>query len=224
MNVNDTVEHSDGWHVARNGTCIRIRSLFDAIWMYGGDWSKPIRMVTWALSAIINRHSFCKHSFKPHELTSPSSCVIYFHWLSWIVLAIPFPWSLQWVGSYKVVAQFDRFLLGLSCKVQLGDILLQLHERNEIKVEQRLQEATMEVQYFSMVVTSCIFYFLLILSFNILSTTLCVSYYEIRGQLGPTPQVFGAFKENLLQVARSASLAARDSYTRAYQHLLRRVA
>jgi len=65
-------------------------------------------------------------------------------------------------------------LLGLSCKVQLGDILLQLHERNEIKVEQRLQEATMEVQYFSMVVTSCIFYFLLILSFNILSTTLCV--------------------------------------------------
>ena len=106
------------------------------------------------------------------NLTSPSSCVIYFHWLSWIVLAIPFPWSLQWVGSYKVVAQFDRFLLGLSCKVQLGDILLQLHERNEIKVEQRLQEATMEVQYFSMVVTSCIFYFLLILSFNVLSTTL----------------------------------------------------
>ena len=93
------------------------------------------------------------------NLTSPSSCVIYFHWLSWIVLAIPFPWSLQWVGSYKVVAQFDRFLLGLSCKVQLGDILLQLHERNEIKVEQRLQEATMEVQYFSMVVTSCIFLF-----------------------------------------------------------------
>lgn len=50
-------------------------------------------------------------------------------------------------------------------QVQLGDILLQLHERNEVKVEQRLQEATMEV-------------------------------------------------------ARSASLAARDSYTRAYQHLL----
>lgn len=42
--------------------------------------------------------------------------------------------------------------------------------------------------------------------------------------IGPTSQVFGAFKENLLQVARSASLAARDSYTRAYQHLLRRVA
>lgn len=155
------------------------------------------------------------------NLTSPSSCVIYFHWLSWIVLAIPFPWSLQWVGSYKVVAQFDRFLLGLSCKVQLGDILLQLHERNEIKVEQRLQEATMEVQYFSMVVTSCIFYFLLILSFNILSTTLCV---WDPWPIGPTSQVFGAFKENLLQVARSASLAARDSYTRAYQHLLRRVA
>ncbi|CAL1130350.1 unnamed protein product [Cladocopium goreaui] len=51
-------------------------------------------------------------------------------------------------------------------QVQLGDILLQLHERNEVKLQQRLQETTVEV-------------------------------------------------------AHAASLAAQDSYTRAYQHLLR---
>ena len=34
------------------------------------------------------------------------------------------------------------YLLG---EVQLGDILLQLHERNEVKLQQRLQETTVEV-------------------------------------------------------------------------------
>eukprot|EP00435_Cladocopium_sp_Y103_P066163 s137_g28.t1 len=51
-------------------------------------------------------------------------------------------------------------------QVQLGDILLQLHERNEVKLQRRLQDTTVEV-------------------------------------------------------AHAASLAAQDSYTRAYQHLLR---
>ena len=107
--MNETVEHSDGWHVARNGTCIRIRSRFDAIWM--GEIEAGLFERWLGLYPPFIAIHFADIALNHMNLRVPLP-VSYFHWLSWIVPAIPFPWGLSESVRTRLLGSLIVFCFG----------------------------------------------------------------------------------------------------------------